>query len=111
MKCSRCGIDLLEAANFCHSCGIPLKTEVDAVDSDSAARVFKAKDATTLIWQSGKSGVEIIAPGKSASGEEEDHMVHSIEDLVDLIRDKPSSVDEAGYVSGDVIFYIFTAWR
>ena len=111
MKCSRCGIDLLADSNFCHSCGMPIKTEVDVVDSDSVERVFKAKDATTLIWQSGKSGVKIIAPGKSASDEEEDHNVHSFEDLVRWIGDKPSSVEEVEYDPSEVIFHIFTAWR
>jgi hypothetical protein len=110
MKCSRCGIDLLADSNFCHSCGTPVKTEVDVADSVSDEKVFKAKDATTLVWQPGESGakIKLAASDLSAPHDEEEHKVHSIEDLLHLIRPRPSSVED---VSNEVIFHIFTAWR
>ncbi len=101
-------------SNFCHGCGAPVKTEVDGGDSVPVERVYKAKDATTLVWQSGESGVKIklAASDLSASHDEEEHKVHSFEDLVRLIRDKPSSVEEDEHdYSSEVIFHIFTAWR
>ena len=113
MKCSRCGIDLLEASNFCHICGTPVKTEVDVADSVSGERVFKAKDAVTLVWLAIESGakIKLAASDLRPSGEEEEQKAHSIEDLVRLILDKPSSVEEVEYDPNEVIFHIFTAWR
>jgi hypothetical protein len=112
MKCSRCGIDLLDGSNFCHICGTSVKIEGDVADSVSDEIVFKAKDATTLVWQPGESGakIKLAASDLSASHGKEEHKVHSIEDLVHLIRGRPSSrsVDD---VSNEVIFHIFTAWR
>ena len=88
----------------------PVKTEVDVADSVSGERVFKAKDATTLVWQPGKRGakIKLAASDLSASHDEDEHKVDSIEDLVQLVRDRPSSVED---VSNEVVFYIFTAWR
>jgi len=113
MECSQCGTNLLADSNFCHKCGTPVKAEADVGDGAPVERVFKAKDATTLIWRSGESGVKIklAASDLSASGDEEEYNVHSIEDLVRLIRDKPSSVEEPEYDPSEVLFHIFTAWR
>jgi hypothetical protein len=115
MKCSRCNIDLLAGSNFCHGCGTPVKSEEDVTNGTSVERVFKAKDATTLIWQTGESGVKIklAASDLSASPGEEEHKVYSIEELVRLIRDNPdiAKKEEAEYDPNEMIFHIFTAWR
>ena len=114
MNCSRCGIDLLETANFCHGCGAPVKTGAEPGTGVPGERLFKAKDAKTLIWRLGESGVKIklAASDLSASGDETEYSVHSIEDLVRLIRDQPGSVEEVEHdYSDEVLFHIFTAWR
>jgi hypothetical protein len=115
MKCSQCGINLLADSNFCHGCGTPVKTEGDVADGASVERVFKAKDATTLIWQTGESGVKIklAASDLSASPDEDEYKVYSIEELVRLIRDNPdiAKKEEAEYDPNEMIFHIFTAWR
>jgi uncharacterized membrane protein YvbJ len=113
MKCTQCGTDLLAESNFCHKCGTSLKSDVDVASPVLAERVFDAKDATTFIWQSGESGIKLklAASNLSASREEEEHTVYSIEELVRHIRGKPNKTKEAGYDPNEIIFHIFTAWR
>ena len=88
MKCSRCGIDLIESANFCHGCGLPIKPE----NEREAEAKFK-----------------LVASNLSAFGE---HETYKLEEIVKLLTENPDSVRKIEYNdAGDLIFHIFTAWH
>ena len=119
MNCSQCGTNLLQDANFCHRCGTPIeKTEiVDAEDVETGAswssQISKLKDAS-LIWNSGdiRTRVRLFAHNLDSTDEEKESATHSVEDVVRLIGNGPSSVEKIEYdESGDLISHIFTAWR